>query len=62
MLSTEHAHVLVASGNRQYTFLPCGEEVTIRYLGPRHNTETVVPVVEARDLWSRLLKRGFKKW
>ena len=60
---------LTASGFRSYTFtsLPIdgtdgGAKVLVRFAGPRHATEAVVPVQEARELWTRLLKRGYEQW
>ncbi len=59
----QECHTLIADGGRQYTFLPTKYgEVEVRYVGPRHSHTAVVFAHEARDLWKRLVARGFEKW
>lgn len=65
MVATQQSHTLIADDARQYTFTPLPGwegEVMVSYVGPRHSTQIVVSTVEARELYQRLLKRGFVKW
>lgn len=45
---------------RVYTFTPIGnDEVEVKFYRLALDIVVVVPAQEARDLWSRLLKRGY---
>ena len=65
MTTLAERFTLTASGHRSYTFtpLPGGAEVEVAYAGPRQdNTVVVLPTLEARELWLRLLQRGYERW
>lgn len=69
VLTIQQSHTLISDGVKvgyscQYTFLlsQVSEEVIVRYIGPRSSTEIVITIVEARELYRRLLSRGFIKW
>ncbi len=46
----------------QYTFRPRGDEVTIVHLTGRNHTEYSVSTQEARELWKRLIRKGYERF
>lgn len=58
---TEERFVLEADGGRTYTFDPHrAGEVRVAFRGPRHTNEATVTAEEARILWRRLLRQGYR--
>jgi hypothetical protein len=45
-----------------FTPRPAAGVVAVAFCGPRHSSYREVPTTEAREIYRRLLRRGFEKW
>ncbi len=64
MVVVQQSYTLIDGRNSTYTFETIDNGVVVRFSGPtlKYNTVVTVPTTEARELYARLLKHGYKRW